>query len=110
MCLIFVICAILTVKSMCLIIRPCQTKGGEPDETLDSGQVAGRPALRRDRRRVLVNAAGAGADRVKLTHNCNDVPIFFLVVIYTYIVNVTYREFIEVHYTYVLIERDYKKS
>jgi hypothetical protein len=31
------------------------------------------------------------------------VSIFFLVVVYLYVVNVTYREFIEVHYTYVLI-------
>ena len=61
-------------------------------------------------RRVLVGAAGVRPDRAKLTHNCNDVSIFFLVVVYLYIVNVTYREFIEVHYTYVLIKGIYKKS
>lgn len=53
---------------------------------------------------------GFRPDRVKLTHKCNDVSIFFLVVVYLYIVNVTYREFIGVHYTCVLIKGVYKKS
>lgn len=61
-------------------------------------------------RRVPVGTAGVRPDRERLTHNCNDVSIFFLVVVYLYIVNITYREFIEVHYTYVLIKSICKKS
>ena len=58
----------------------------------------------------LISAGSTGAAWVllKITHKYNDVSIFFIVVVYLYIVNVTYREFIEVHYTYVLIESIYK--